>query len=41
MPGMMYSKKQKTIAKAAKPRSKITGADFKAMKKKKKKTRKA
>jgi len=37
MPGMKYSKKQKTIAKAAKPRNRITGADFKAMKKKKKK----
>tara|TARA_R110001592_G_scaffold117605_1_gene319690 strand:- start:89 stop:196 length:108 start_codon:yes stop_codon:yes gene_type:complete len=32
-----YSTKQKKIAKAASPRNKITGADFKAMKKKKKK----
>ena len=37
MPGMKYSKKQKTIAKAAKPRNKITRADFTAIKKKKKK----
>lgn len=35
MPG--YSKKQKKIARAAKPRGKITGADFKAMRKKRKK----
>ena len=41
MPGMKHSKKQKTIAKAAKPRNKITGADFAAMKKKKKKKRMA
>lgn len=31
------SPKQKKIAKAAKPYNKITGADFKALKKKKKK----
>jgi|TARA_R100000951_G_scaffold17399_2_gene13842 hypothetical protein len=37
MPGSKYSPKQKKIAKAASPRNKITGADFKAMKKKKKK----
>ena len=33
------SKGQKKIAKAAKPKNKITGADFKALKKKKKKKR--
>ena len=32
-----YSKKQMVIARAAKPRNKITAADFKALKKKKKK----
>ncbi len=37
MPGTKYSPKQKKIAKAASPRNKITGADFKTMKKKKKK----
>ena len=37
MPGSKYSPKQKKIAKTASPRNKITGADFKAMKKKKKK----
>jgi len=37
MPGSKYSPKQKKIAKAASPRNKITGADFKAMKKRKKK----
>jgi hypothetical protein len=37
MPGSKYSPKQKKLAKAASPRNKITGADFKAMKKKKKK----
>ena len=36
MPGKKLSPKQKKIAKAASPRNKITGADFKAMKKKKK-----
>jgi len=34
---MPYSKKQKKLARVAPPRDKITGADFKAMKKKKKK----
>mgnify|MGYP003146930776 FL=1 len=34
---MMYSKKQKKIASAAKPNNKITGEDFKALKKGKKK----
>jgi hypothetical protein len=34
-----YSKKQKKLARVAPPRDKITGADFKAMKKKKKKKR--
>ena len=37
MPFSKYSSKQKKLARAAKPRNKITGADFKAMKKKKKK----
>tara|TARA_R100001086_G_C11688722_1_gene217906 strand:+ start:127 stop:267 length:141 start_codon:yes stop_codon:yes gene_type:complete len=39
MPGKVYSKKQKKIANVAKPRNKLTGADFKklAMLKKKKK----
>ena len=34
---MTLSKKQKKIAKLAKPRNKITGADFKKLKKRKKK----
>lgn len=34
---MKYSKKQKKIARAAPPKNKITGADFKALKKRKKK----
>ena len=33
------SKKQKALARIAKPRNKITGADFKKLKKKKKKTK--
>mgnify|MGYP003628868245 CR=1 FL=1 len=37
MPLSKYSKKQKAIAKLAKPRNKITGADFKKLKKRKKK----
>ena len=37
MPFSKYSPKQKKLARAAKPRNKITGADYKAMKKKKKK----
>jgi hypothetical protein len=37
MPFNKYSKKQKKLARVAPPRDKITGADFKAMKKKKKK----
>jgi hypothetical protein len=37
MPFSKYSKKQKAIAKLAKPRNKITGADFKKLKKRKKK----
>ena len=46
MPGKVYSKKQKKIANVAKPRNKLTGADFKKLamlkkKKKKKVTRKA
>ena len=32
-----YSKKQMKIARVAAPRNKITGADFKALKKKKRK----
>jgi hypothetical protein len=34
---MKYSKKQKKIARAAPPKNKITGADFRALKKRKKK----
>lgn len=34
MPATKYSKKQKKLAAVAKPRNKITGADFKALKKK-------
>ena len=37
MPFSKYSPKQKKLARAAKPRKKITGADFKALKNKKKK----
>ena len=37
MPISKYSKKQKAIARVAKPRNKITGADFKKLKKRKKK----
>tara|TARA_R110002153_G_scaffold110929_1_gene252494 strand:+ start:257 stop:370 length:114 start_codon:yes stop_codon:yes gene_type:complete len=37
MPLSKYSKKQKAIAKLAKPRNKITGADFKKLEKRKKK----
>jgi hypothetical protein len=37
MPFSKYSSKQKKLARAAKPRNKITAADFKAMKKKKRK----
>tara|TARA_Y100000004_G_C8846906_1_gene382988 strand:- start:620 stop:751 length:132 start_codon:yes stop_codon:yes gene_type:complete len=36
MPYKKYSSKQKKVAAVAEPRKKITGADFKAMKKKKK-----
>lgn len=36
MPGTKYSPKQKKLARVASPRDKITGADFKALKKKKK-----
>ena len=42
MPGKVYSKKQQKIANVAKPRNKLTGADFKKLanlKKKKKKTK--
>lgn len=39
MPFTKYSKKQKALARIAKPRNKITGADFKKLKKKKKKTK--
>tara|TARA_R100001015_G_C4602756_1_gene157732 strand:+ start:777 stop:905 length:129 start_codon:yes stop_codon:yes gene_type:complete len=42
MPFSKYSPKQKRLAAAAKPRTKITSADFKALKKKpKKRKRKA
>ena len=37
MPYKKYSPKQKKLAVVAKPRNKITGADFKKLKKKKKK----
>lgn len=36
MPFGKYSKKQKKLARVAPPRDKITGADFRALKKKKK-----
>ena len=36
MPHNKYSKKQKKLASVAPPRKKITGADFKKLKKKKK-----
>ena len=35
MPFSKYSAKQKQLARTAKPRNKITGADFKALKKRK------
>jgi len=44
MPGKVYSPKQKKIANMAKPRNKLTGADFKKLsmlKKKKSKSKKA
>ena len=41
MPFSKYSSKQKKLAAAAKPRTKITAADFRALKKKPKKRRKA
>ena len=37
MPFSNYSKKQKALARVAKPRNKITGADLKKLKKRKKK----
>ena len=37
MPFSKYSKKQKALARVAKPRNKIKGADFKKLKKRKKK----
>ena len=37
MPHKKLSPKQKKLARVAKPRNKITGADFKAQQKKKKK----
>jgi len=40
MPYSKYSAKQKKLARVAPPRDKITGADFKDMKKKKKKMKK-
>ena len=40
MPGKKYSKKQKKIARVAPPRNKITGADFKKLKKRKKRKKK-
>jgi len=42
MPFSKYSSKQKKLARVAAPRNKITGADFKRLKKKKsKKSKKA
>lgn len=40
MPFSKYSPKQKKLARIAPPRDKITGADFRALKKKKKKKKK-
>jgi hypothetical protein len=37
MPSKKYSPKQKKLARIAEPRDKITGADFKKLKKRKKK----
>ena len=37
MPGSKYSPKQKKLARVAAPRDKITGADFKKLRKGKKK----
>ena len=37
MPFSKYSPKQKKLARVAAPRNKITGADFKTLKRKKKK----
>ena len=37
MPFSKYSPKQKKLARIAPPRTKITGADFRALKKRKKK----
>jgi len=39
MPASKYSKKQKKLAAIAEPRNKITGADFKKLKKKKRKSK--
>tara|TARA_Y100001938_G_C7977104_1_gene372336 strand:- start:560 stop:700 length:141 start_codon:yes stop_codon:yes gene_type:complete len=39
MPGKKYSAKQKKIAAVAPPRKKITAADFKKLRAKKKKTK--
>jgi hypothetical protein len=40
MPFSKYSSKQKKLARVAPPRDKITGADLKALKKRKKKRKK-
>ena len=37
MPGSKYSPKQKKLARVAAPRHKITGADFRKLRRKKKK----
>ena len=37
MPGSKYSPKQKQLARVAAPRDKITGADFRKLRRKKKK----
>jgi hypothetical protein len=37
MPGSNYSPKQKKLARVAAPRDKITGADFRKLRRKKKK----
>ena len=41
MPKSKYSAKQKKLARVAPPRDKITGADFRALKRKKKKRKRS
>ena len=40
MPGKKYSPKQKKLAAVAAPRNKLTGADFKTLRKRKPETKK-